>query len=97
MYKKDIIDAIQKVLVNEDGKPAYSKKEIAEVTKAYEEVILDTLRDGNDVNITGFANFKIVERSAREGVTPFNGKTWSKPAGKTVSIKPSMVMKKLFE
>jgi nucleoid DNA-binding protein len=66
MKKQDFI----KVVANEAG---LSQDAVSRVLASMIETITGELKDGNEVNITGFGAFKISERAARNGVNPRTG------------------------
>ena len=49
-------------------------------------VIADTLKQGDNVSITGFGSFKSSQRAARKGRNPQTGKEIDIPASKGVSF-----------
>ena len=49
------------------GKAGLAKKDVAGVVNALFEVIKESLKNGEEVRITGFGSFKVVERAARKG------------------------------
>lgn len=97
MNRKELVNMMYEALVTEAGNPAYTKKELMEVIRAYEDAIIKSIGDGNNITLPGFVSFKIVEKAAREGFSHFSNTAWSKPAHKAVVIKPSSVMKNIFE
>jgi len=67
MNKGDFIDAVQQ---RADLK---SKAESKKVVEAVFGLIQDSLKKGEDVNITGFGKFTVTRRAARMGVNPQTG------------------------
>ena len=51
--------------------------------EAFEEVITETLKGGDEVQITGFGKFYVQERKAREGRNPQTGQKMQIPASKS--------------
>jgi DNA-binding protein HU-beta len=47
-----------------------TKKDAAAVADAFVEVITDALKEGEDVQFTGFGKFYVQRREAREGINP---------------------------
>lgn len=47
---------------------------------AFTEVVTDTLKQGDDVQITGFGKFYVQKREAREGVNPQTKRKMQIPA-----------------
>ncbi len=60
------IEFIQKL----SDKSGISKKETEHLVNSMVELIIDTLRTGSEVTITGFGTFSARERHARMGVNP---------------------------
>jgi len=55
-------------------KAGISKKETEDVMQAFEDLVIERLRAGKDVTLTGFGTFSAKERHARMGVNPRNPK-----------------------
>jgi DNA-binding protein HU-beta len=66
MKKKELIERI----ADEAG---VSKSEAQRYFGAFEEVVTEALKDGEEVQITGFGKFSVRERKAREGRNPQTG------------------------
>ncbi len=47
-----------------------NKKEIEKVLDAFEDAVIDALKKGEEVTLTGFGTFSARTRSARMGVNP---------------------------
>ncbi len=60
------IEFIQKL----SDKSGISKKETEHLVNSMVELIIDTLKAGNEVTITGFGTFSARNRHARMGVNP---------------------------
>ena len=67
MKRKELIERIAK----ETGA---SKSEAQKHFEAFEEVVTEALKAGQEVQITGFGKFSVKERKAREGRNPQTGK-----------------------
>ena len=52
-----------------------TKKQGVEWVDAFVELVTNSLRKGDKVNITGFGIFKVADRKAREGRNPRTGET----------------------
>ena len=48
-------------------------REAQKAVDAFLETITDTLKDGGEVNFTGFGKFSAANRAARQGVNPRTG------------------------
>ena len=66
MKKQELIERIAK----EAGVP---KSEAQKHFEAFEEVVTEALKAGEEVQITGFGKFSVRERKAREGRNPQTG------------------------
>ncbi len=70
-----------------------SRKDAAAVLNAVLEGITQSLEKGDGIVFTGFGNFKIVERNAREGRNPATGEKINIPASKSVKFAPGKSLK----
>lgn len=66
MKKKELIERIAE-------EAEVSKSEAQKYFEAFEEVVTEALKDGEEVQITGFGKFSVRERKAREGRNPQTG------------------------
>lgn len=55
-------------------KAGISKKETEDVLQAFEDLVIERLKGGKEVTLTGFGTFSARERHARAGVNPRNPK-----------------------
>ena len=60
---------------------------------AFERVVTETLKGGEEVRITGFGKFSVRERSAREGRNPQTGEKMHIPASKVPSFSAGNALK----
>ncbi|MEJ0021493.1 MAG: HU family DNA-binding protein [Candidatus Doudnabacteria bacterium] len=63
MNKQELIDTLA-------AKLAVGKSEAEKILHGFVEVITDALKNGQEVNISGFGAFMVSSRSARMGVNP---------------------------
>ncbi len=63
MTKADFVDKLA-------AKSGLTKKDAAGVVDAFVDVITEALKDGEDVQFTGFGKFYVQTRAAREGINP---------------------------
>lgn len=63
MNKQEVIDALA-------AKLGMGKAEAEKVLEGFTEVVMDALKTGQEVNISGFGSFLVSARSARMGVNP---------------------------
>jgi DNA-binding protein HU-beta len=66
MKKKELIERIAE-------KAEVPKSEVQKHFGAFEEVVTEALKAGEEVQITGFGKFSVKERKAREGRNPQTG------------------------
>ncbi len=70
-----------------------SKADAARVVDAVCDVITDALGQGEDVRLTGFGSFSVVERSARTGRNPRTGAPIYIPASRQPKFKAGKQLK----
>ncbi|MDF2935480.1 MAG: hup [Paenibacillaceae bacterium] len=70
-----------------------SKKDATKAVEAVFEAITEALQSGDKVQLVGFGNFEVRERSARKGRNPQTGKEIDIPASKVTSFKPGKALK----
>ncbi len=86
MNKQEYIDAISE-------KTSISKKDCAELLDACYDVLVETLKKGDVLVISGVGKFEVREREAREGRDPRTGATIKIPATKVPSFKAGKTFK----
>jgi DNA-binding protein HU-beta len=86
MKKKELIERI----AEEAGVP---KSEAQKHFEAFEEVVTEALKAGEEVQITGFGKFSVKERKAREGRNPQTGQKMKIAAQKVLSFSAGNVLK----
>jgi nucleoid DNA-binding protein len=69
------------------------KSEVQRYWKAFEEVVSSALKDGEEVQITGFGKFYVQERKAREGRNPQTGEKIKIAASKVPSFSAGNALK----
>jgi DNA-binding protein HU-beta len=74
-------------------KASVTQKAAAETVNAILEGISSALERADSVSLIGFGNFKVVERSAREGRNPRTGEKIHIPASKSVKFTPGKALK----
>ena len=70
-----------------------TKKDTEAALKAFVEVITDSLKKGDKVQIVGFGTFEVSERAAREGRNPHTGETMQIEASKAPKFKAGKAVK----
>ena len=83
MKKKDLIERI----AEKAGVPT------REAQKHFEEVVIQALKAGEEVQITGFGKFSVKERKAREGTNPRTGQKMKIAARKVPSFSAGNALK----
>lgn len=74
-------------------KAELAKKEAQVAVDALFDAITEALKEGNKVVISGFGQFEVKERAAREGVNPATGEKISIPATKVPGFKAGKALK----
>jgi DNA-binding protein HU-beta len=70
-----------------------SKKDVSKAIEAVFESISEALHLGEKVQLVGFGNFEVRERSARKGRNPQTGEEIDIPASKVPAFKPGKALK----
>jgi DNA-binding protein HU-beta len=70
-----------------------SKKDATKAVDAVFESITTALQGGDKVQLVGFGNFEVRERTARKGRNPQTGKEIDIPASKSPAFKPGKALK----
>ncbi len=86
MNKTELISAIA-------DKTGFSKKDSEKALKAYEEVITETLANGDKVQSVGFGTFEVSHRAARVGRNPRTKEKMDIPASNSVRFKVGKSLK----
>lgn len=81
-------------LINEVAETAeLSKKDATKAVDALFDAIQNTLAQGDKVQLIGFGNFEVRERSARKGRNPQTGEEIEIAASKVPAFKPGKALK----
>lgn len=70
-----------------------SKKDATKAVDAVFDAIAEALQNGEKVQLVGFGNFEVRERSARKGRNPQTGEEIEIPASKVPAFKPGKALK----
>ena len=84
-------DLVSKVAESTD----LSKKDVSKAVEAVFESISEALQLGEKVQLVGFGNFEVRERSARKGRNPQTGEEIEIAASKVPAFKPGKALKEL--
>jgi DNA-binding protein HU-beta len=74
-----------------------SKKDATKAVDAVFDSISEALQSGDKVQLVGFGNFEVRERSARKGRNPQTGDEIEIPASKLPAWKPGKTIKDLVD
>jgi DNA-binding protein HU-beta len=88
MNKSDLINKVAEVT-------DLSKKDAAKAVDAVFDAISEALQSGDKVQLVGFGNFEVRERSARKGRNPQTGEEIDIPASKVPAFKPGKSLRDL--
>ncbi|MBH0229593.1 HU family DNA-binding protein [Halobacillus yeomjeoni] len=86
MNKTDLINSVSE-------KADLSKKDATQAVDSVFESIMDSLKDGEKVQLIGFGNFEVRERAARKGRNPQTGEEIEISASKVPAFKPGKALK----
>ncbi|MFD2640343.1 MULTISPECIES: HU family DNA-binding protein [Bacillaceae] len=86
MNKTDLVNSVA-------DQADLSKKDAAKAVDAVLESITGSLKKSEKVQLIGFGNFEVRERSARKGRNPQTGKEINIPASKVPAFKPGKALK----
>lgn len=73
-----------------------TKKQAEAVLNAFTETVLETLKNGEKVQLMGFGSFEVKERAARVGRKPSTGEAIEIPAKRIPTFKPGKGFKDEF-
>lgn len=86
MNKTDLVNTVAE-------KTELSKKDAAKAVDAVFETVMDSLSEGEKVQIIGFGNFEVRERKARKGRNPQTGEEIQIPASKVPAFKAGKALR----
>jgi DNA-binding protein HU-beta len=72
-----------------------SKKDISKAVDAIFDAITEALQNGEKVQLVGFGNFEVRERSARKGRNPQTGEEIEIPASRVPAFKPGKQLREV--
>lgn len=87
MRKQDIIRAVAK----STGRP---ESQVTPVVNGVFDTIQQALADGDEVAISGFGTFRVVDRPAREGRNPQTGDPMMIGPGRSPAFRPGAALKR---
>lgn len=74
-------------------KAGLTKKDADAALKAFTEVVEETLKAGDSIQLIGFGTFEVAERAERTGRNPQTGAEMVIPASKAPKFKAGKVLK----
>ncbi|AIQ48183.1 DNA-binding protein [Paenibacillus sp. FSL R7-0273] len=86
MNKSDLINVVTEAT-------ELPKKDATKAVDAVFEAITNALQSGDKVQLVGFGNFEVRERSARKGRNPQTGEEIDIPSSKVPAFKPGKALK----
>ncbi|MBT2288596.1 HU family DNA-binding protein [Paenibacillus albidus] len=86
MNKSDLINVVTEAT-------ELPKKDATKAVDAVFEAITEALQSGDKVQLVGFGNFEVRERSARKGRNPQTGEEIEIPSSKVPAFKPGKALK----
>jgi DNA-binding protein HU-beta len=86
MNKSDLINVVTEAT-------ELPKKDATKAVDAVFEAITNALQSGDKVQLVGFGNFEVRERSARKGRNPQTGVEIEIPSSKVPAFKPGKALK----
>ena len=86
MNKTELIEAIAE-------RAEVPKSQAQKHFDAFEEVVTEALKSGEEVQVTGFGKFYVREQKAREGRNPQSGEKMKIPAQKVPAFKAGKAFK----
>ena len=90
MRKQDLVRAVAQ-------QTKMSESQATSAVNAMVSTIQDALADGEEVNISGFGAFRVVERAAREGRNPRTGTAMTIGPRKTPAFRAGSQLKRAVE
>ena len=86
MNKAELIAAVA-------AKTGATKKNAEELVNAFVDVVTETLKKGDKVQLVGFGSFEVRKRAARKGRNPQTKEEIKIPASKAPKFKPGKALK----
>ena len=77
-------------------KSALNKKQAEAALNAFEETVIEALKEGDKVQLMGFGTFEVRERAAHTGRNPATGEAIEIPASKSPVFKAGKGFKDQF-
>ena len=94
LASRDIVGGIDWVLENKDNENV--KKDAEKALAAFTDIVADTLKNGDKIQLVGFGTFEVSERAERIGRNPSTGAEMKIPASKAPKFKAGKALKDLI-
>ena len=75
------------------AKSGLTKKDAASVVDAFVDVVTESLKNGEEIQFTGFGKFYVQQREAREGINPQTRAKITIPGGAVPKFSPGTALK----
>lgn len=90
MNKSDLITRVSEMA-------ELTKKDAARAVDATFDAIAEALQNGEKVQLVGFGNFEVRERSARKGRNPQTGEEIDIPASRIPTFRPGKMLREMCD
>ncbi|MGI8476533.1 MAG: HU family DNA-binding protein [Thermomicrobiales bacterium] len=90
MRKQDLIRAVAQ-------ETSLAESKVAAVVTSLFDVIERALADGDEVAVSGFGSFRVVDRPARAGRNPQTGKPMKIGPGRSPAFRPGAALKRAVD
>ena len=87
----------RKELISKINVQGISEKKLTEIIKAYEDGIVEALKGGEAVRLSGFGTWEISERAERKGINPATKETITIPASRIPKFHPGKSFKEAIK
>ena len=89
MTKADLVERVAR-------EAEMTKKDAEQLVEIIFETIIDSLNNGEKIELRGFGSFRLRERDARQGRNPKTGEAVEIPAKRVAYFKPGKELKELI-
>jgi integration host factor subunit beta len=97
LYSSEVMEMTKAELVEDVARAAeLTKKDAERLVEIVFESIIDTLNQGEKIELRGFGSFRVRERGARRGRNPKTGDPVNIPAKRVPYFKPGKELKELI-
>ncbi len=88
MTKADLVETVAR-------EAEMTKKDAEKLVEIIFDTIIETLNNGEKIELRGFGSFRLRERNARQGRNPKTGETVDIPAKRVAYFKPGKDLKEI--